>query len=157
MLARHEPRKPRQASLRRAVSTAYYALFHLLTSEAADRMTRGGQDRVALRATLRRAFTHSDMKQACDEMTKLNGGRFVTSLNGNVVPQSLSDVADAFSQLQQARHEADYDLSRAFTRRETNDLIDLADKAFADWQTIRGSVGADVLLAGLLAKRGMFR
>jgi uncharacterized protein (UPF0332 family) len=29
-----EPRNPKQASLRRGVSTAYYALFHLLISEA---------------------------------------------------------------------------------------------------------------------------
>jgi hypothetical protein len=29
-----DPRRPRQASLRRAISTAYYALFHLLISEA---------------------------------------------------------------------------------------------------------------------------
>jgi len=33
-LANREPRRPRQASLRRAVSTAYYALFHLLIQEA---------------------------------------------------------------------------------------------------------------------------
>jgi len=33
-LARSEKSKPKQASLRRAVSTAYYALFHLLIAEA---------------------------------------------------------------------------------------------------------------------------
>ena len=33
-LARREKGKPKQASLRRAVSTAYYAAFHLLVAEA---------------------------------------------------------------------------------------------------------------------------
>jgi hypothetical protein len=33
-LANREKKKPRQASLRRAVSTGYYALFHLLIHEA---------------------------------------------------------------------------------------------------------------------------
>ena len=33
-LSKRERRKPKQASLRRAVSTAYYALFHLLIEEA---------------------------------------------------------------------------------------------------------------------------
>ena len=33
-LIHKEPRRPRQASLKRAVSTSYYALFHLLVSEA---------------------------------------------------------------------------------------------------------------------------
>lgn len=34
-LARREPTRPRQASLRRALSTSYYALFHFLAAEAA--------------------------------------------------------------------------------------------------------------------------
>ena len=29
-LVKREPKRPKQASLRRAISTAYYALFHLL-------------------------------------------------------------------------------------------------------------------------------
>ena len=33
-LANREPEDPKQASLRRAVSTAYYGLFHLLINEA---------------------------------------------------------------------------------------------------------------------------
>ncbi len=33
-LANREPKRPKQASLRRAVSRAYYALFHLLTAAA---------------------------------------------------------------------------------------------------------------------------
>ena len=32
--ANREPKRPRQASLRRAISTAYYALLHLLTTAA---------------------------------------------------------------------------------------------------------------------------
>jgi uncharacterized protein (UPF0332 family) len=40
-LAMREARRPKQASLRRAVSTAYYALFHLLASEVAERMIIG--------------------------------------------------------------------------------------------------------------------
>jgi len=34
LLATKEPRRSRDASFRRSVSTAYYALFHLLTDEA---------------------------------------------------------------------------------------------------------------------------
>jgi len=36
-LAHKEPANPKQASLRRAVSTAYYALFHLLIDEAVSK------------------------------------------------------------------------------------------------------------------------
>ena len=38
-LATYEGVNPGQASLRRAVSTAYYALFHLLVQDAAMRWT----------------------------------------------------------------------------------------------------------------------
>ena len=44
-LVKREPKRPKQASLRRAVSTAYYGLFHLLISEAILNWRRAG-DRV---------------------------------------------------------------------------------------------------------------
>jgi hypothetical protein len=50
-LVHKERRNPKQASLRRAVSTAYYALFHLLMNEAV-----ANWNRVNLRAALGRAF-----------------------------------------------------------------------------------------------------
>ena len=40
-LANLEPANPRQACLRRAASTAYYALFHLLISEAMLEVFKG--------------------------------------------------------------------------------------------------------------------
>ena len=44
-LATKEPRRPSQASLRRAVSAAYYALFHRLVDEATRMMiSRGNRD-----------------------------------------------------------------------------------------------------------------
>jgi hypothetical protein len=45
--------EPRQASLRRAVSTAYYALFHLLVTEAASNWSRP-----ELRSRIGRLFEH---------------------------------------------------------------------------------------------------
>ena len=63
ILTRHEKRRPKQSTLRRAISTAYYALFHLLVHEATGRMVRG-DDRAPLRARLGRAFEHSTMAEA---------------------------------------------------------------------------------------------
>ena len=50
----------RQIDLSRAVSTAYYALFHLLISEATANWK---EDR--LRPILGRIFEHAKMKSAC--------------------------------------------------------------------------------------------
>lgn len=78
-------------------------------------------------------------------------------MDGNAVPVALKDVAEAFVELQQARHEADYDSFRTFTRAEALDLVDLAEQAFVNWRTIRRTIPADVFLAALLAYRGMCR
>ena len=56
LLANLDKKRPRQASLRRAVSTAYYALFHLLTDAAVRNWKKARQ-----RALLARAFEHRGM------------------------------------------------------------------------------------------------
>ena len=72
-------------------------------------------------------------------------------LNGEAVQPELARVAATFVDLQQARHEADYDTTRRFVRQDVIDLVDRAEQAFADWNTVRRSIQADVFLAGLLA------
>ena len=64
-LANLEPGTPKQASLRRAVSTAYYALFHLLIDEAVSNWNVPRQ-----RSTLARTFEHSKMRNVCQDHVK---------------------------------------------------------------------------------------
>lgn len=146
-LVRREPRRPRQASLRRAVSSAYYALFHLLIHEA----SRSFATNKALRLLMSRAFIHSEMNKASKSFA---GGtlpqRFNTVSGGQAVPPNLRDVAKAFVELQQARHEADYNLARSFSRAEAQALVDRADQAFNDWQAIRNDDLARLYLVCLL-------
>jgi hypothetical protein len=66
------------------------------------------------------------------------------------VRQELRQVAAAFVQLQEARHEADYDLGRRFSRSEVRDLIDAAERATAAWGRVRKTQQARVYLAALL-------
>ena len=69
-----DSRRPKQASLRRAVSTAYYALFHLLIDEASRRVVAdSGQPE--LRCLVARAYKHSDMKEACKGFGNPSGSR----------------------------------------------------------------------------------
>jgi hypothetical protein len=97
------------------------------------------------------------MKDACKEIAKPGAGKLSRSLGYNNVPPPLGKVANAFVDLQQARHEADYDISRTFSRAETLDLVEIAERAFASWQTVRKTVPADVFLVALLAHKGMCR
>jgi hypothetical protein len=56
-------------------------------------------------------------------------------------------VAKAFVSLQEARHIADYDLSRRFRRREALDFIESARQAFAAWERVRNTDDARLYLA----------
>jgi hypothetical protein len=56
---------PSQASLRRAVSTAYYALFHLLIDEAVGKWAVERQ-----RGAIGRTFEHKAMKVVCEDYVK---------------------------------------------------------------------------------------
>src|SRR5216683_5954604 len=88
-LAHREATNPKQASLRRAVSTAYYALFHLLIDEAVSKWAIERQ-----RSILARTFEHGRMKGICDGVLKSVKG-------GASLPLELQTVARNFIQLQQ--------------------------------------------------------
>ena len=150
-LALKEPKRPRQASLRRAVSASYYALFHLLVDEA-TRLMIAGRDRSALRGCLARALGHDNMERVARQFaTQGVSPKLRPGLNGQPLQPQLVAVAEAFVELRQARHEADYNRARRFTRREALDQIDRAERAFADWRCIRRTPQADTFLIGLLA------
>ncbi len=144
-LARSERNRPRQASLRRAVSAAYYGLFHMLIDEAV-RNWRHAQ----LRPILGRAFDHSTMKAACNQLLD-RGRRFGTG--DPAAMRILRVVAEAFVQLQEQRHIADYDSSKRWTRSEALAQIKRAEEALAGWRTIREAEIAQRFLVSLLVKR----
>jgi uncharacterized protein (UPF0332 family) len=133
-LVRREPRRPKQASLRRAVSAAYYALFHLLTYEASSIFVK--DDR--LLALVNRTYNHGEMNNVSKSFAKGAMPKKFDSVKATIaVPNELKDVAQAFVDLQQARHEADYNLAKNFSRSEALALISQVEKAFKDWDKVR--------------------
>lgn len=140
-LAHKEAVNPKQASLRRAVSTAYYALFHLLIDEAVSKWAIERQ-----RSILARTFEHGKMKGICDDVLK-------AVKSGAPLPPELNTVADAFIQLQQHRHTADYDNSKQWSRSDVVNVLTLATGAFAAWRAISTQDAAqDYLLQLFLPK-----
>jgi uncharacterized protein (UPF0332 family) len=127
-----DPRKPRQAHLRRAVSTAYYALFHYLVDEVCYAQIGTQNSQKEHRHVLARAFVHTSMRDAC---TSFAGGTLKESIIkglprdaiGNyAIPKEIKDIAGTFAELQEKRHLADYDLSERFQKLEVLTLIDQA-------------------------------
>jgi uncharacterized protein (UPF0332 family) len=129
-LARLVSNRPKQANLRRAVSTAYYALFHLLVSEAVSYWKLERQ-----RSLLARSFEHSKMKGACKNRKSQNAG--------------VQAIAEAFVDLQQARHLADYDNATSWTRLEVLTHIDGAKVAFEMWDKVKEQNAAQDFLLSL--------
>jgi hypothetical protein len=140
-----------QPSLRRALSTAYYALFHLLISDAVTSCSDP-----QLRAALSRIFDHGSMRQASDsksgELKKFSEQR-PSEDSEYVVKYHLYNVAETFRQAQHNRNEADYNLVRKWEPTEVSLLIEGVADAFNSWNIIRGEQAARDYLISMLPSR----
>ena len=96
-LATKESNRPQQVSLRRAVSNAYYALFHFLIDESCRIWIGSGPAGTLFRTTLARAFEHGQMAEAARSFNlpvladHIFKGKFARM--GIAVPSELRDVA----------------------------------------------------------------
>lgn len=147
-LVRRNQNRPSQADLRRAVSTAYYALFHLLVREATDTLAADP----GLRGLIPRAFGHAEMRDACEPFAS---GKFGPkdphrAIVPGPVPADLRAVARAFIDLQQSSHAADYNPAVTFSRTDVAAFVRQVERAFAGWERVREQPAATVFLASLL-------
>jgi hypothetical protein len=149
-LARREAGRgrPRQASLRRAVSSAYYAVFHLLAADAA--LQACSVSPPGLRDRVQRALTHDTMRQAANSFQATNLPTYLASLLNRSIPTALITVARSFVRLQEERHKADYDVTYQFDRAGVQALVREAEQVFADWALIRNSDECHLFLASLM-------
>ena len=116
--------RPRQTDLRRAVSTAYYALFHCLAASCADLLVGGsGADRSkpAWEQTYR-ALEHGIARQRCRAGTIRE------------FPPVIQEFARVFLDLQGKRHQADYASAGDFPKRIVLQNISDAADAIARFQ-----------------------
>ncbi|MBY0522912.1 MAG: hypothetical protein K2R98_05920 [Gemmataceae bacterium] len=144
------PAAPVEADLRRGISTAYYALFHLLIHEATTQVVAIA----TLRPRIARAFDHKVMRNVCQDYRKLipdATGQLLTPA-GEIVPRGLQDVASEFVALQEARHQADYNAGVAVAHVEADTDVMRAEVAFIDWQAVRTDPAAATFLAELLCR-----
>ena len=134
---------PLQDSLRRAVSTAYYALFHALASSNADCLVGTLHDPLSEHAWSRvyRGLNHNAAR------------RSLLQDSGLFSPQ-IKQFASAFAQLQDLRHQADYDPNKIFTLDEVLDWIDLAEAAIESFMQADPDERKMVAIQSLIGRRG---
>lgn len=147
-LAQREPGKPKQASLRRALSTAYYSLFHLLSQEGAARIVTSTAS-MDLRPKVARAFHHRDIKAAAVAIAAVHDGKQAPHIEPHLrgeVADELANVCSIFVELQQLRHTADYNATATFQRTAVLGDIARAKAAHDDWGHVRSTHNGLVFL-----------
>jgi hypothetical protein len=110
---------PRQVDLRRAISSSYYALFHAVTTEAADDLV-GRTHRQSPRYQLvYRSIEHRSLLRLWQDIVKttLPAKYAGYEPTGGFGPD-LQAFADAVIDLQEKRNRADYDPLFRVTRSE---------------------------------------
>jgi len=146
-LVHKNPNNPTQADLRRSVSAAYYALFHLLIFEASLNWSNHTS-----RPGLARMFDHSVMKKVSKKVT--DAGRMPYAGEDPVIVDKLRSFAGLFVQLQEQRHEADYNIKDAWTLTQSLKEMLAANRAFVTWQEIRTEkISQDYLVSLLIRPR----
>ena len=111
-------RRPSQANLRRALSTAYYAVFHCLAATVADALM--GKRRGDAWHQAYRALEHGSARRACQNMQVLRE-----------FPSSIQRFAKTFGDLQSVRHRADYALDGRYNKPDVLADIGRAETAIA--------------------------
>ena len=134
------------ADIRRSISTAYYALFHRLIEDSTAQFVAATDQRHALA----RSFEHGKMRRVCDLVTKSPVPPAAAAVLGAPVPTELVRVATAFVELQDRRHDADYNLARVFTRPEARNSVAETKNTFALWNGLRAAPIARPFLLLLL-------
>ena len=116
--------------IRRAISNAYYALFHALAGANADVLIGAPRDAPST-AAWSRVYRGLDHRTASRDLQR----------HRSEFSAALRIFADTFYNLQQLRHSADYDHNAAFTSHEARVWLAEAEVAIIDYlQVHRGEL-----------------
>lgn len=118
------PGRPLETDLRRAVSTAYYALFHCLAACCADTLV--GSARRNERAWLRtyRALQHGTVRRRCQHRDTAD------------FPDAIRTFANVLVEMQDRRHRADYAPDAAFNKSDVVHYIVRSENAIAAFAAV---------------------
>jgi uncharacterized protein (UPF0332 family) len=134
-------KKPRQANVRRAASTAYYALFHFISAKVAKNLVGSTYDASEIRTWLARALEHGTMSRVCKTFGNQKDRPFQdlsAKLKLACAPQ-LETIARTFVDLQELRHRADYDLSEPITKAQAKKAAKEARNVLKLWEATEQS------------------
>jgi len=101
---------PRQADLRRAISDAYYAVFHAVMTEVADDLVGSTQRHTPRYALVYRSVDHASLRRICKDACKTSLPKpYSKYAPTGGFGDDLKALATALVDLQEKRYLADYD------------------------------------------------
>ncbi|MBV8920032.1 MAG: hypothetical protein JOZ76_18405 [Bradyrhizobium sp.] len=116
-----------QSDLRRAISTAYYAVFHFCLTAAADMVCGSGSRSTPRYSLVYRSVDHKTLSGLCGQLSQTK------PQNVAIMPAdglgSVADFARVTANLQRQRILADYDPSQSFSEAEAKLTISEARQA----------------------------
>jgi len=126
---------PRQVDLRRAVSSAYYGVFHATLAAAADELvgrTKRGEPRYQL---VYRSVSHRALFELCVEVRKPQAKpRYARFVPAQGFGANIEAFATAAIELQEKRNGADYDPSVRIKTADAKLAMDTARTAVGRFQ-----------------------
>lgn len=127
---------PRQTDQRRAISAAYYAIFHAILTECADFIVgRTLRDAPSYKLVYR-SIEHAQLKSLCEDMGKSTPkNKYKPYLPPEGIGSDISAVARAILELQQKRHSADYDPHYQPESSELETTLADSHAALKHWQS----------------------
>jgi len=119
-LAKGEGTKPRQAELRRALSTAYYAMFHCVAKAYADTLNGATKSKRNDKAWVQayRSLSHTQVFSCCRRK----------DIQKDFSPE-MNNFRKIFNRFQTERNNADYNPNETFYRSQVLLDIDYAEGA----------------------------
>jgi uncharacterized protein (UPF0332 family) len=146
-------RPPETEAIRRAVSTAYYALFHKVLQEGAERFVGSNDTSVAFE-TIYRGFDHSQINRVFVAIDKQSlSDAYKKRLRRTAVSQDIRDFAAVFVPMQELRHLADYSPLMQISQAEATQLIDNVEAALQTFSNADPAEKADLLALMLVGTR----
>ena len=110
--------RPRQTDLCRAISAAYYAMFHALAQSNADALVGAANRRRPTWRQTYRALEHGEARRRCNNLEQMRE-----------FPLGIQEFGRNFVDTQKLRHTADYDPDAQFTRLQVLEIIIAAENA----------------------------
>lgn len=114
----------RQVDLRRAISSAYYALFHAVVTEATDDLVGRAHRQTPRYMLAYRSVDHRTLRRLCEDIAKQNlPNRYSRFAPEGGFGPDLQFFARALTDLQDSRYLADYDPLFRATRSNASRIV----------------------------------